>query len=838
MAVSTTTRPIFHRHRKAGVFALALIALAIAAAWLDAREAVAQTPAYLGVPARRTSTAGADADLLNKRKSDPNAQMLVKADVLQYDYNNSLVSAVGHVQIYYNGSVIEADKVIYDQNTKRMRAEGNVRLTEKDGKVIYATSLDLNDDYRDGFVDSLRLDSPDKTRIAATRADRSSGNITVFQNSVYTACEACKDDPKKPPLWQIKGTRIVHDQDEKMIYYEGALIEFFGVPLAYVPYFSAPDPTVKRKSGFLFPTVVSNSNYGIGVSTPYYWALAPDYDMTLTPTITTKQGLLGQVEWRQRLVDGSYSIRGAGIFQLDKNQFLPEGLSGFNTGYRDFRGSITSSGQFNINEKWVWGWDAYLVTDKPFLQDYSVVRILPELVSQIYISGRGDTSYFDARSIYYLGLSGFDVQSQIPVIRPVIDYAYTFKNPVLGGELSYRFNLTSLQRGTADFDPITQAAANAGACEPSADPALKTRLNCLLRGVPGDYTRLSGEAQWRRTITDSIGQVWTPFVNVRGDAAQLSATNEAGVANYINTGDSTTFRAMPAVGVEYRYPFISVHSWGTQTIEPIAQVIIRPNETSIGKLPNEDSQSLVFSDANLFALNKFSGWDRDEGGSRVNYGLQYTAQFNRGGYVNVMVGQSYQLFGKNSYAVPDISNTGLDSGLDTRASDYVARLTFQPNSTFTFVSRFRFDEQTFAVRRLEFEGKVNFERWSASVTYGNYDAQPDIGLLTRRQAVLGAGSFKLTQNWSLTGSALYDLELDRFNSTSVGLGYIDDCFAMNVVYATNYGYALTASQPVHAIVLQISLRTLGGTQLSQSVDGLFSSTSGLSNTGPIAGPIH
>ena len=134
------------------------------------REAAAQ---YLGVPARRTPGSGAASDLLSKRKSDPNAQMLVKADVLQYDYNNSLVSAVGHVQIYYNGSILEADKVIYDQKTKRMRAEGNVRLTEKDGKIIYATSLDLNDDYRDGFVDSLRLDSPDKTRIAATRADRS-----------------------------------------------------------------------------------------------------------------------------------------------------------------------------------------------------------------------------------------------------------------------------------------------------------------------------------------------------------------------------------------------------------------------------------------------------------------------------------------------------------------------------------------------------------------------------------------------------------------------------------------------------------------------------------------
>ena len=84
-------------------------------------------------------------------------------------------------------------------------------------------------------------------------ADRSSGNYTVFQNGVYTACEACKEDPKKPPLWQVKAARIIHNQTEKMLYFENARLEFFGVPMAYMPYFSTPDPTVKRKTGFLMP---------------------------------------------------------------------------------------------------------------------------------------------------------------------------------------------------------------------------------------------------------------------------------------------------------------------------------------------------------------------------------------------------------------------------------------------------------------------------------------------------------------------------------------------------------------------------------------------------------
>ena len=166
--------------------------------------------------------------------------MLVQAVEVDYDYNNSRVSAVGNVQMFYNGTTVEADKVIYDQKTKRLHAEGNIRMTDAEGKITYANIMDLSDDYRDGFVDSLRVDTADATRMAATRMDRSSGNYTVFENGVYTACAPCADDPKKPPLWQVKAARIIHDQNEKMLYFEDARLEFFGVPMAYLPYFSTP----------------------------------------------------------------------------------------------------------------------------------------------------------------------------------------------------------------------------------------------------------------------------------------------------------------------------------------------------------------------------------------------------------------------------------------------------------------------------------------------------------------------------------------------------------------------------------------------------------------------
>ena len=160
---------------------------------------------------------------------------------------------------------------------------------------------------------------------------------------------------------------------------------------------------------------------------------------------------------------------------------------------------------------------------------------------------------------------------------------------------------------------------------------------------------------------------------------------------------------MPTVGLEYRYPFINVQPWGTTTIEPIAQVIIRPNETYAGRLPNEDAQSLVFDASNLFSVDKFSGYDRVEGGGRANVGVQATTQFDQGGSINFLFGQSYQLFGLNSFAVADLTNTGVDSGLQRAQSDYVASLNYSPNRIFTFSTRARFDEATMNVQRFEAE---------------------------------------------------------------------------------------------------------------------------------------
>ncbi|MDB5608234.1 MAG: organic solvent tolerance protein [Bradyrhizobium sp.] len=222
---------------------------------------------------------------------------------------------------------------------------------------------------------------------------------------------------------------------------------------------------------------------------------------------------------------------------------------------------------------------------------------------------------------------------------------------------------------------------------------------------------------------------------------------------------------------------------------------------------------MSFDTSNLFSVDKFSGYDRVEGGGRANAGVQATTQFDHGGSVTAVFGQSYQLFGLNSFAVADVTNTALDSGLDKPVSDYVGSLSYSPNRTYTFSTRARLDEATGSVQRFEAEGRANFDRWSVSLLYGDYAPQPELGYLTRREGILGTGSVKLAANWVVTGAARWDLVANQLNQYVIGAGYVDDCFVLAANYVTSYTYAAGTAPPVlsHAFMLQIGLRTIANT---------------------------
>jgi LPS-assembly protein len=166
-----------------------------------------------------------------------------------------------------------------------------------------------------------------------------------------------------------------------------------------------------------------------------------------------------------------------------------------------------------------------------------------------------------------------------------------------------------------------------------------------------------------------------------------------------------------------------------------------------------------------------SSSDRVEGGTRTNYGVEYTAQFNRGGSLSAPLGESHQIAGLNFFPVQDLTNTDLESGgLDKRLSDYVGRVAFQPNQIYRFSTRFRFDQETFSLQRLQVEVAANLDRWNASILYGDYAARPLLGFLRQPDGILTSGAYKLNQNRGVNAGVRYNIENAKPSQYCFGLG--------------------------------------------------------------------
>ncbi|BCG95864.1 LPS-assembly protein LptD [Mesorhizobium sp. 131-2-1] len=740
-------------------------------------------------------------------------QMLLAADTLVYNNDNNTVTAVGGVQIDYGGNKLVAQRVEYNRNTKRLVASGAVELINSDGTKINSDHIDITDDFADGFVNALRVETVNKAYFASESAERMGGVLTTFHNGVYTACEPCEDKPDSAPTWRVKARKIIWNGEKKTVRFENANFEFFGFPLAYLPAFEIADPTVKRKSGFLIPGIVYKSDLGVGVKVPYYLALSPTYDLTVTGTGYTKQGFLGEAEWRQRFNNGEYSLKIAGIHQQDPDAFIDNGVHNVDSGAagdpNKFRGMMGTKGQFAINQRWNFGWDVLLQTDKNFSRTYAIDGYSDTVhQSSVYLTGLNDRNYFDIRAMRFqvqentLASDLTARSAKQPWVLPSLDYAYIPDMAIAGGQLSLNVNARVISRDRLDAV--------------LADSSDATSINNV-RGIEGQSSRLTTEAEWKRTFTTDGGLQLTPLLALRGDAGYVNASSDSLAAvNQMATNlgvddnmQTSLARYMATLGLEMRWPVLFSMANSSHIVEPMAQLFVRPNEQYVGGLavPNEDAQSFVFDATTLFERDKFSGYDRMEGGTRANVGFRYSGAYGNGWSTNAIFGQSYQIAGENSFTAPDLVNVGAYSGLDKPTSDYVGLIGFNSPSGFSGSLSGRFDEQTFDVRRAEVKAAYSGLPVSLSAKYAFIQAQPLYGFETDRHEVTLGASTHLAENWRVFGTGTYDLKQSVLVKDGIGFAYNDSCFTYLMTFSESRD--LVTKEVSQNVGFNLSFRTLG-----------------------------
>jgi LPS-assembly protein len=679
---------------------------ASSAAPMPARPAAAQAAAS-AAPARRSEL---------PRPSE--APVTFTADEVDYDQERGIVTARGRVEAWQEGRLLRADTFIYDRTTGVAIARGNVQLIEADGQVMFADSVELKNNLRDGVLEGVRALLAANGKLAANGVRRTNGMVNEFGRVVYSACDLCAEDPTRPPLWQVEAKRATQDKDALRISYRDATVRMFGLPIFWTPYFSHPDPSTPRASGFMFPTFGVTKLLGGFSETPYYWAIDEQSDALITPIFSTKVAPNLGGEYRRMFNSGSVtSSASVGYFSANAQNTGPGGPE-------KLSGHFFLKGRFSIDDNWRVGFDANVASNELYLRTYRYVYART-LNSRLFAEGFwGTEEYAVIDSRAYQGLRATDVQSQIPFVAPYLFYEKAPAQKVLGGWLSMDVGQYSIYR------------------------------------TEGTQTqRLATRMRWERPEIDDLGGIWT--LKMQGDALGYYANGAKPVGNMRLAGD-------------WRMPFVrSAGDWGTQTIEPHVQVVTGPQVISQIKVPNEDSVVFEFSDANLFNLSRYVGRDRLEGGSRTDYAVRAVWDFPNGGAVDGLIGQSYRLDNQIQSPYPG-------SGLQNRLSDYVARMRVAPVSWFDVVGRIRTDSAQPLQRTLaDTVGTVSLG--GGNSIFGGYLWTPPMPYLTpyqKRDEVAAGGTLKLGDHWSATVASKYSIINERPAVIWANLLYDDECFAI------------------------------------------------------------
>lgn len=676
------------------------------------------------------------------------------ADEVQYDRENGLVTATGHVEAWQNDHVLRADKITFDRNTNIAAASGNVTVVEPDGQVLFSDYAELTEGMRDGVLRGMRALLAENGKLVANGARRTEGKINELSRVIYSTCNLCAKDPSKAPLWQLRARSAVQDSEAKRIEYRDAVLDIYGIPVAWFPYIWHADPSVHRASGFLIPSFGETKHLGEFFSLPYYWVLDENSDATFTPTLSTKNYLNLNSEYRRRFNDGTLSVEvGLGY---DRNQL---------------GGDVFAKGRFAYDETWRYGFDVARASSSQYLNDYRVSNRGDILTSNIYLEGFGTGAYTRLNATAYQGLVASINQSKLPYVLPRYEYSYFGTPDSLGGRLSF---------DTQDFN--------------------------VIRNVGTNTQRLGATLQWQRPFDGALGEKYN--LTLRTDAAAYTATSLDQNPNFATKTSTETARAQPNVALDMHWPFVR-EGGGTQLIEPIAQIIAGPNTGGLRRqiVPNEDSLDLEFTDQNLFAINKFTGIDRQDGGMRANVGLHMNWVNNAFTFDN-LVGQSYRAHNSDLYPV--------GSGLDHKVSDVVTRSTLTPASWLDLTGRTRLDRRDLSLRFADVTGSAGPDKFKVNAGYLYSETNP---YLFYDQATLPSNYFQHRNEVSLGFNTSYDqfrfsayarrdVNLNKMTSAGVHAIYENECFIFDANLSRRYT-SLNGDTGATLVLFQVTFKTVG-----------------------------
>ncbi|GHF27650.1 LPS-assembly protein LptD [Kordiimonas sediminis] len=684
------------------------------------------------------------------------------ADKITYNAETGDVRALGQVVLKRDGFTLLAGEIRYNEQTGKAVALGAVELQLKDGSRIVAPRLEMNDNLKSAFVQDIRFVMTDGGQVAAAEGSYDQDKAeTVLKRAVYSPCKVCIDDPDDEPVWQIKAVKVTHDKNKRRLYYKDAFLEFLGVPVLWTPTLSHPDPTVDRASGFLPFEIKTNKHLGLVLGAPYHHVFSKSKDMTVTPILTTQEGLVVTGEYRQRFSDGQLVTDGSITYADKRDQ------NNIKSGGQEFRGNISAEGYFNHSDTWRSTFDLNWASDDTYLRRYDFSDA-DTLVNDYKFEGFYGSSYISARALAFQGLRLEDVTGLTAFALPLIDAEFIPDYRPLGGVVRIEGNALALHR---------------------------------LDGL--DTQRVTAAASWERRFVSSAGVVLDVNASVRSDAYNIDDIEYPDDPAYVGNAESDV-RTMARLSGRFSWPLVKYGETNSHTIEPIVEVTVAPTRRNAQSFINEDSRSFELTDRNIFSLDRPTGYDLYEDGSRVTYGFrwQYDGEDVQ---TEVMLGQSWQVSG-------DYGALFTGTGLDGDSSDIVGRTQVSYRDWLFLDHRYRLDDSKLAVRRNDIDLTIGNEE--RSVTLGYFKLNRDLtdfvtGDRADREEIRATGSYRFYKNWHLSGGVIQDLT-SGFDGVeyNIGASYKDECIEIGLQFRETYTRDRDIV-PGTSILFRLKLKNLG-----------------------------
>jgi LPS-assembly protein len=688
-------------------------------------------------PAAQASTPTADEDQI----------VAFSADEVTYDSDADVVTASGEVRMNREGNYLAADQVIWNRKSGQVHATGNVVMVTPQGDKIVGENVQLTDSLRDGAVDNLMVVLESGGRLAAKHGARVNGVMTLT-DAIYTPCPVTTETgcPKRPS-WAITAARVINDPKSSQIRFEGGRMQLFGLTIPLLPVFKISRGN-EGATGFLVPDFSISSRNGFEVAIPYHWQIGPNRDATLTPHFYTS--VLPGIEAKYRQLDGVGAFQISGfltygkIDNTDPNDPPPD--------HKSFRGYFDANGRWQLSPAWTITTSLRAATDKTVTRRYDLTNDdrLRNVVNAERIS---PNSYVSIAGWAFEGLRPEDRQKEIPIALPAIDARFR-AGEIAGGNVQIQANSLA-----------------------------------ILRIDGQDTQRAFATAQWDLRRITPWGQVLDLTAYGRADVYHTDEAEETAVAIYRGT-NGWHARAIGALAADLRWPFIGPLFGGIQRLVPRVQLVLTPATTNMD-IPNEDARSVDLEDSNLFALNRFPGYDRWEDASRVTYGFDWSLD-RKNLSIESNVGQSYR-FDSRHVIFPE------GTGLDGRFSDIVGRTRIRYGRFIDLTHRYRLDKTTLAVRRSEIDLTIGTAQTYAQIGYLrlNRDIDPAIEDLRDKEELRVAARVKFARYWSIFGASVIDLTDKREDPLSVadgwqpvrnrlGIEYEDDCLELGVTWRRDY----------------------------------------------------